>query len=67
MVYSESQIVNLTIKTMWAEIQYENVKLALVSPAEHPPLLLLHSENVKNGKKHRDGSESTYEHTFQAI
>ena len=48
----------------WAEIQYENVKLALVSPAEHPPHIAFIDENVKNGTKHRDGSESTYEHDF---
>ena len=48
----------------WAEIQYENVKLALVVPAEHPPHIAFIDENVKNGTKHRDGSESIYEHDF---
>ena len=48
----------------WAEIQYENVKLALVVPAEHPPHIAFIDENVNNGTKHRDGSESIYEHDF---
>ena len=52
----------------WAEIQYENIKLALVSPAEHPPHIAFIDESIENGTKHRDGSESIYEHdTFGNI
>ena len=48
----------------WAELQYSNVKLALVTPAEHPPHIAFIDENVTNGTKHRDGSESVYEHDY---
>tara|TARA_A100001515_G_C4584460_1_gene214054 strand:+ start:2023 stop:2328 length:306 start_codon:yes stop_codon:yes gene_type:complete len=48
----------------WAELQYSNVKLALVTPAEHPPHIAFIDENVTNGIKHRDGSESIYEHDY---
>ena len=48
----------------WAELQYSNIKLALVSPAEHPAHIAFIDENVEGGTKHRDGSESIYEHDY---
>jgi len=46
----------------WAVLQFENIKLALVSPHEHPPHIAFVDESIENGTKHRDGSESIYEH-----
>ena len=52
----------------WAELQFENIKLALVLPQDHPPHLAFVDESIKNGTKHRDGSESVYDHdTFGNI
>ena len=46
----------------------ENIKLALVLPQDHPPHLAFVDESIKNGTKHRDGSESVYDHdTFGNI
>ncbi len=52
----------------WAELQFENIKLALVLPHEHPAHIAFVDERVINGTKHRDGSESVYDHdTFGNI
>ena len=48
----------------WAELQYSNIKLALVSPTEHPPHIAFIDNTIKNGTKHRDGSESIYTHDY---
>ena len=48
--------------------QFENIKLALVLPQDHPAHIAFEDETVEGGKKHRDGSESIYEHdTFGNI
>ena len=44
----------------WAELQFDNIKLALVLPNEHPAHIAFVDESVENGTKHRDGSESVY-------
>lgn len=52
----------------WAELQFDNIKLALVLPQDHPPHIAFVDESIKNGTKHRDGSESVYDHdTFGNI
>ena len=52
----------------WAELQFDNIKLALVLPQDHPPHIAFVDESIENGTKHRDGSESIYEHdTFGNI
>ena len=52
----------------WAELQFENIKLALVLPHEHPAHIAFVDETIENGIKHRDGSESIYDHdTFGNI
>ncbi len=52
----------------WAELQFENIKLTLVLPHEHPAHIAFVDESITNGTKHRDGSESIYEHdTFGNI
>ena len=52
----------------WAELQFENIKLALVLPQDHPAHIAFVDESITNGTKHRDGSESIYEHvTFGNI
>ncbi len=54
--------------TSWAELQFENIKLALVLPQDHPAHIAFEDETVEGGEKHRDGSESIYEHdTFGNI
>ena len=51
----------------WAELQLENIKLALVLPQDHPPHIAFEDDSIE-GTKHRDGSESIYEHdTFGNI
>ena len=51
----------------WALLEFENIDLALVLPAEHPPHMAF-QDNTISGDKHRDGSESIYEHdTFGNI
>ncbi len=51
----------------WAELQFENIKLALVLPQDHPPHIAFEDDTIK-GTEHRDGSESIYEHdTFGNI
>lgn len=52
----------------WAELQFSNIKLALVLPHEHPAHIAFVDNTIKNGTKHRDGSESIYDHdTFGNI
>ena len=52
----------------WAELQFSNIKLALVLPHEHPAHIAFIDNTIKNGTKHRDGSESIYDHdTFGNI
>ena len=59
----------------WALIKFENTKLALVIPDQHPPHIAIKRKNLeKYGSpvKHRDGSESVYvdspdENTFELI
>ena len=52
----------------WAELQFENIKLALVLSHEHPAHIAFVDATIENGKKHRDGSESIYDHdTFGNI
>ena len=52
----------------WAELQFSNIKLALVLPHEHPAHIAFIDNTIKNGTKHRDGSESVYDHdTFGNI
>ena len=51
----------------WADLQFENIKLALVLPQYHPPHIAFVDESIE-GTEHRDGSESIYEHdTFGNI
>jgi|TARA_R110000824_G_C14992604_1_gene655365 catechol-2,3-dioxygenase len=52
----------------WAELQFENIKLALVLPQNLPAHIAFVDETIENGIKHRDGSESIYDHdTFGNI
>ena len=52
----------------WALLEFQNVDLSLVLPAEHPPHIAFVDESIKNGTVHRDGSESIYDHyTFGNI
>ena len=52
----------------WAELQFSNIKLALVLPHEHPAHIAFIDNTIENGTKHRDGSESIYDHdTFGNI
>ena len=51
----------------WAELQFENIKLALVLPQDHPPHIAFEDDSIE-GTEHRDGSESVYDHdTFGNI
>ena len=51
----------------WALLQFENIDLALVLPADHPPHLAFQDTTI-SGDKHRDGSEYIYDHdTFGNI
>ena len=45
----------------WAELQFENIKLALVLPQDHPPHIAFEDDSIE-GTEHRDGSESVYDH-----
>ena len=40
----------------WADLQFENIKLALVLPHEHPAHIAFVDDSIENGTKHRDGS-----------
>ena len=52
----------------WAELQFSNIKVALVLQHEHPAHISFVDNTIKNGTKHRDGSESIYYHdTFGNI
>lgn len=47
----------------WAFLKFENIKLALVVPNQHPPHIAFLHENADqfgNLKTHRDGSRSVY-------
>ena len=47
----------------WALIEFNNIKLALVVPEQHPPHIAVKRRNLEkygNPVKHRDGSESVY-------
>lgn len=47
----------------WAFLRFENIKLALVVPNQHPPHLAFLHENADqfgNLKTHRDGTRSVY-------
>ena len=47
----------------WALLKFENTKLALVVPEQHPPHIAIKRENIEDfgtPVKHRDGSESVY-------
>ncbi len=47
----------------WALLQFSNIKMALVLPAEHPPHIgFLTAKAVEFGplKQHRDGTKSVY-------
>ena len=46
----------------WALLQFKNIDLALVLPDEHPPHIAFVDESIQNTTKHRDGSESIYDH-----
>jgi len=49
----------------WALVQFDNIKLALISPKEHPPHFAIEEESPeKFGKTqtHRDKTVSTYIH-----
>ena len=46
----------------WALLKFENTKLALVLPAEHPPHIAIIDDELEGGDVHRDGSRSKYEH-----
>ena len=51
-----------------AELQFKNIKLALVLPQDHPAHIAFEDDTVVDGEKHRDGSESIYDHdTFGNI
>jgi len=51
----------------WALLEFDNIDLALVSAAEHPPHIAF-QDNTISGDKHRDGSEYVYDHdTFGNI
>ena len=47
----------------WALLEFNNIKLALVVPEQHPPHIAVKRRNLEkygNPVKHRDGSESVY-------
>lgn len=47
----------------WALLEFSNLKLALVSPQQHPPHFAIcsdHPERYGKPTSHRDGSESVY-------
>ena len=47
----------------WAELQFENIKLNLVLPHQHPPHIAFVDEDLKDEHvTHRDGSKAKYEH-----
>ena len=47
----------------WALIEFENVRLALVLPEQHPPHFAVEKDNLKEFEplnSHRDGTKSVY-------
>jgi catechol 2,3-dioxygenase-like lactoylglutathione lyase family enzyme len=47
----------------WAFLSFNNIKLALVIPEQHPPHIAFVTPNAESFgqlKKHRDGTESVY-------
>ncbi len=46
----------------WAFLQFENIKLALVTEKQHPPHIAFKVDNdtLPFGKRHRDGTVSVY-------
>ena len=47
----------------WAILRFDNIDLALVSPAEHPPHIAFVDKDIKEEQvTHRDGSKAKYEH-----
>jgi hypothetical protein len=49
----------------WALLQFENTKLALVSPWNHPNHFAVLDEELEGGTTRSDGSRSTYVHDHQ--
>jgi len=50
----------------WVVLEFDNIDLALVSPAEHPPHIAIVDENLDENQpgimKHKDGSVGVYHH-----
>jgi catechol 2,3-dioxygenase-like lactoylglutathione lyase family enzyme len=47
----------------WALLKFQNIKLALVKPDQHPPHIAFESDHIEfygKPKLHRDGTRSTY-------
>lgn len=52
----------------WALLEFDNIDLALVLPADHPPHIAFEDKSLVGGVEHRDGSKSVYDHdTFGNI
>ena len=49
----------------WALLQFENTKLALVLPFEHPQHFAVIDDDLNGVDVHRDGSRFTYVHDGQ--
>jgi YD repeat-containing protein len=49
----------------WGLLEFENTKLALVSPGDHPPHFAIIDDELVGGDTHRDGSRSSYVHDEQ--
>jgi|TARA_R100001509_G_C4699415_1_gene159504 YD repeat-containing protein len=49
----------------WALLEFQNTKLALVLPYEHPAHFAVIDDKLEGGVTHRDGSRSTYVHDHQ--
>ena len=47
------------------ELEFENTKLALVLPFEHPQHFAVIDHDLEGGETHRDGIRSTYVHDHQ--
>jgi catechol 2,3-dioxygenase-like lactoylglutathione lyase family enzyme len=62
--YKEQFKCNVTYQDeTWAFIEFENIKLALVVPNQHPPhVAFVTADAERHGKlkKHRDGTRSVY-------
>ena len=56
------------LENLYKNKQFDNIKLALVLPQDHPAHIAFESDDLTNPTKHRDGSESVYDHdTFGNI